>query len=300
MTTLPRFQYYAPGTLQEALRLLAEHGGSAFVLAGGTDLLVRIRSGMYKPGVLIDIGQLQELRGITLAGHRLQIGALETHATLAGSAIVREMTPALAAACHSVGAPPVRNRGTIGGNLANASPAADSVPPLLVLNARLRLVSLDGERDVALSEFFVGPGQTCLRCGELVQSISIRAPTGCSTTLFAKVGKRNAMACAVASVAVYLALKDGVEQVTELRLALGSVAPIPMRAHEAERILQGHALTAERIKEAARYAASSTSPITDVRATAEYRRRLSAILVERAVTDALERATRNGGATCTK
>jgi CO/xanthine dehydrogenase FAD-binding subunit len=289
---LPAFEYLHPDSLDQALRFLHGFGGAASAIAGGTDLIVQLRSGKRKIEALVDIGRLKVCRGIRLDSHGLRMGALETHASLATSRVVSDLAPALAAACRSVGAPPVRNRGTLGGNLATASPAADTAPPLLVLDARAHLVSLEGARDVPLSEFFAGPGQTCLRRGELIESISFDVPAFRSASVFVKLGKRNALAVAVASAAVYLALQEGTRQVLDARIALGSVAPTPIRAREAEQILQGREISRERIREAARCAAGAARPISDARASADYRRALSAILVERAVTDALHRATR--------
>jgi CO/xanthine dehydrogenase FAD-binding subunit len=200
----------------------------------------------------------------------------------------------LAAACGTIAAPPIRNSATLGGNLANASPAADTAPALLALNATLHLSDRRRSRSVPIYDFFVGPGKTILEDGELITVISVDLPAYRSASVFAKFGKRNAMAIAVASVAVYVAVDPGSGAVTEARVALGSVGPTPFRAFEAERVLRTGTGGPAEIQGAASCAANAAQPISDVRASADYRRSLVCVLVQRAIADALARARAEG------
>jgi CO/xanthine dehydrogenase FAD-binding subunit len=291
---LPPFRYYRPTALEEALDLLERLGENAVVLAGGTDLVPQIRSGAVRPEGVVDISRLGELHGLSVRGDHLHIGPLATHAELAASALVREAGPALAAACGTIAAPPIRNSATLGGNLANASPAADTAPPLLALNATLHLSDRRRSRSVPICDFFVGPGNTILEDGELITVISVDLPAYRSASVFAKFGKRNAMAIAVASVAVHVAVDPGSGAVTEARVALGSVGPTPFRAFEAERVLRAGTGGPAEIQAAASCAANAAQPISDVRASADYRRSLVRVLVQRAIADALDRARAEG------
>jgi CO/xanthine dehydrogenase FAD-binding subunit len=297
---LPPLDYHRPRSLEEAVELLSTLGDDATILAGGTDLIPQLRRAGARPRAIVDIGQLTALRAVDLTDNRLRIGALATHEALATSDAVLNTAPELAAACRAIAAPPVRNRGTIGGNLANASPAADTAPPLLALDAKLHLASGRGKREVAIADFFVGPGETRLQRGELITAVSIEPPAAPSASVFLKYGKRNALAIAVVSVAVRVTLADDRVHVSDVRIALGSVAPTPMRAHDAERLLCGTKGEPGQIAQAAKRAAEATQPITDIRATADYRRLLTSVLVERAVTTALERARTEGEPSCTE
>jgi CO/xanthine dehydrogenase FAD-binding subunit len=297
---LPPFDYYRPSSLDETLQLVKSMRGEASVLAGGTDLIPRLRHGTIHPRAVVDIGELDELRIIDLTEHEVQIGTLATHAELAASTLIQSDFSALAAACRAVAGPPVRNRGTIGGNLANASPAADTAPPLLALDARVHLVSHQGPREVPLTDFFVGPGETSMRQGELIASISAPLQPPRSAGVFLKYGRRSQMAIAVVSVAVHVTFADGPEEASQVRIALGSVAPVPMRAYEAEELLVGTPCTAVEVKKAARRAADATRPISDIRASADYRRLLTSVLVERAVLSAVDKARGEGGSPSTK
>jgi CO/xanthine dehydrogenase FAD-binding subunit len=297
---LPPFGYYWPTSLEEALDLLERLGETAVILAGGTDLIPQIRSGTVHPEAVVDISRLYELHRLSITCDQLRIGALATHAELAASAVVRDVAPALAAACGSIAAPPIRNSATIGGNLANASPAADTAPPLLALNATLHLSGRRRSRSVSICDFFVGPGKTILGDGELITAISVQLPASRSASVFAKFGKRNAMAIAVASVAAYVAVDPGSGAVTEARVALGSVGPTPFRAYEAEKVLCAGTVGAAEMERAATCAANAAQPISDVRASADYRRSLASVLVQRAMADALHRARAEGSQSCTK
>jgi CO/xanthine dehydrogenase FAD-binding subunit len=297
---LPPFKYHGPHTLDEALTLMESLGNRASVLAGGTDLLPQMRREGVAPEAVVDIGRLDTLSKIEEADGRMEIGALATHAELASSAVALSVLPALASACRAVGGPPVRNRGTIGGNLANASPAADTAPPLLIVEATLQLAARSGTRKVPISEFFVGPGETVLRPDELITQITFDVPSARSAATFVKFGKRSEMAIALVSVAAYVAVDDDSDQILDARIALGSVAPVPFRPREAEELLRGTTGATARVSEASKRAADAARPISDVRASADYRRLLASVLVERALSGALDLARGLGGPSCTK
>jgi CO/xanthine dehydrogenase FAD-binding subunit len=297
---LPPFEYHRLQSLDEALGLMESLGNRARVLAGGTDLVPRMRREGTAPEALVDIGGLDVLRSIEVGGQRVDIGALVTHTELASSAELQKVAPVLASASGAVGGPPVRNRGTIGGNLANASPAADTAPPLLVLDATLKLAARNGTRQVPIGEFFAGPGETMLQPDEVITRIIFDVPGAHSAATFVKFGKRSEMAIALVSVAAYIAVEDSRDEIVDARIALGSVAPVPFRAREAEDLLRGTTGEAAQLKEAASSAAGATRPISDVRASADYRRLLASVLVERAISGALDLARGAGGPVCTK
>jgi carbon-monoxide dehydrogenase medium subunit len=274
--------YSAPATVEELLSALRQSAGEAKLVAGGTDLIPRMRSGQQAPKTLIDLRRLP-LRYVEEDGNETRLGALATHTQLSQSRQLKSRYPALVSACQQVGAPPVRNRGTLGGNLANASPAADTAPPLLVYDAQVCLAGLDGDRWMNLEDFFLGPGQTALQSNEFVREIRIPMPPARTAAHFIKLGKRQAMAIAVVGVAVRLSL-DETGIVSQARIALGSVAPTPRRAAAAEAVLQSNRLGIDTIRDAARAAREAASPISDLRASAEYRRQMVEVLVGRALT----------------
>lgn len=273
-------EYIAPTTLDEALECLAA-SDSARIAAGGTDLVPQMRRSDAVPALLIDVRRLP-LDAVEQQGDNVVIGARLTHTQLTRSDVLARHFPALLAACRSIGGPPVRNRGTLGGNLANASPAADTAPPLLAYDALITLVSQRGQRTLPLADFFTGPGATVLAPDELILSVRVPLPPPRTAAVFLKLGKRRAMAIAVASVAARLTVDAG-GRVTVARIALGSVGPTPLRAVRAEAVLQGARLDEEVVASAARQARDQASPISDIRASADYRRRLVEVLTRRAL-----------------
>jgi len=288
---VPSFQLHSPSDLLELTRLLEETKGT--VLAGGTDLLPRVRRGRLRPAHLVDAGRLGELRFVRREGPEVVLGALSTHADLAASPLIQELAPALAEACASVGCPQTRNRGTLGGNIANASPAADGLPPLLVLEATVELRGPCGARSLSLPELLVGPGRTSLRPAELIGAVRFPAPPARSGQAFQKLGRRNGMAIAVASAAALLIL-DERGRIRTARLALGSLAPTARRSPEAEEALRGAEAAEAAFRRAAAAAQADAEPISDLRASAAHRRRVMEVLVRRALALALERAVEGG------
>ncbi len=274
--------YYTPTSVEETLSLLAEHSSRARLIAGGTDLLLELERGVREAPVLIDISRVPGLDGIALDGETLRLGPLVTHNRLVASATVRERAFPLAQAAWRVGAPAVRNRGTLGGNLITASPAGDTLPPLMAAGATLVLRSVRGERQVPIREFYKGMRQVDLAPDEMLTEIRVPAAPPNERGVFMKLALRRALAVSVVNAAVTVWLERGV--VTRARVALGSVAPTVIRACEAEGVLVGGPLTEDRIAEAADLAARAAVPIDDIRAGAEYRREMVRVLVRRALT----------------
>jgi aerobic carbon-monoxide dehydrogenase medium subunit len=274
-------EYFAPDNLEEALILLSDYGSKATILAGGTDLVPQINYHECRPEVLIYIGGLglndfQEENGSLLVAGTTPTARLMTHDWLQANA------PALVEAAHLSGCDATRSVGTIGGNLANASPSADLVPPLLVADAQLRLASRSGEREVPIGEFFLGPGETLLAPGELIRAIVIPPANGRS--VFLKLGKRKAMQCSVASVAACVDM-DG-QTCKTARIALGAMAPTPIRCPKAEAMISGKNLDRTILGDCARQAVEESNPIDDQRATAWYRRQAAVELVTQALAQA--------------
>ena len=273
--------YVAPTSLDEALALLGA-GPEIAVIAGGTDLVPAVRAGRREPSVIVDLRHLG-LSEITVEADQIRIGAAVTFTEILGSVVLATEYPALLEAASEVGGPPIRNRATLGGNLANASPAADSAPPLLVYDASVVIAGPAGRREVPLTAFFEGPGRTVLRPGEILIEVVLPRPAGSTRAAFYKLGPRLAMAIAIVSVAVRVTRNDAGEM-TACRIALGAVAPIPLRMEDAETIISSEGLTTESIVAASAAAARACSPIDDIRGTATYRRQMVEVLVGRLLT----------------
>jgi CO/xanthine dehydrogenase FAD-binding subunit len=272
---LPEFDLLTPRTLPEALEMLAQGAPEVVPLAGGTNLIVDMRGGHHRPKVLMDLGKLEELRGVRVDDGYVVVGGGTTIAAMLADPLVAEHGAPLKQAAAALGNPLVRNSATLAGNLVDASPAADTAPPLLVLNAEVELASQEGKRRLSLEDFIVGPNKTLLRPEELLVAVRWTVPPPHSTGAFHKIGLRKASACSVVNAAIMVGPGP------TIRIALGAVAPRPIRARAAEDALRGQSLTPETITQAARLAAEATSPIDDVRGSAEYRRRAAEALVRR-------------------
>jgi len=273
--------YFAASTMSEALKLLGQYGKKAVILAGGTDLVPRINTYGLKPGALIYVGKLG-LDYIKEEKGRMIIGAATPMAKIAGSKAVAKKAAALSEAALQAGTAAVRTAGTIGGNLANASPAADLATPLLVLDADLSLVSQKKKRMVALKDFFKGPGQTVLQPGEMIKEVSFPIPKG--KTVFVKLGRRKALTLSVVNAAVRLEVNR--KKCQEARIALGSVAPTPLRCPKAEGMLKDQEISKDLILQCASEAMAASSPIDDQRASAWYRKKAGAAVVAKALAKA--------------
>ncbi|MFH0902480.1 MAG: xanthine dehydrogenase family protein subunit M [Pseudomonadota bacterium] len=286
--TMMRYDYHRPRSLDEAYRLCEANPAASFI-AGGTDVMVRIRSRTMRPPALISLRSISDLRGIDPDGTR--IGAMTTIGELCEHPVVRETYPVLVEAGRRLGSAQIRNVATIGGNLCNASPCADMVPALLVLEARVRIESAEGRRELPLEQLFRGPGATCLARGEVMTAILLDPSAAQSRAVFKKKG-RVRMDLALASVAVRLRAEEGVCRL--VRVAAGSVAPTPLRLREVEALLVGRPVSQELLTSVQQLAAKSVAPITDQRATEDYRRQIVGVFVRRAVEELWEHGVRSG------
>ena len=261
--------YFQPANLAGALDLLREHGERARVVAGGTDLVIEVQRGVRPAHTVIDISRLGELRYVRRAGETIRLGALATHNDVIADPACREAALPLVQACLEVGAPQIRTRATVAGNLITASPANDTITPLVALDASVVLISGEGERTMPLREFYLGVRRTALQPGELLREIRIPALRPDQHGLFLKLGLRRAQAISVINVAIVLTLDGGI--VREARIAMGCLAPTIVRAPSAEAYLAGRALDPETCAEAARLACGDVRPIDDLRGSAAYR-----------------------------
>jgi carbon-monoxide dehydrogenase medium subunit len=284
------FELVAAGDAAHAVALLAEHGPAVLVLAGGTDLLVELKAASRVPRVLVDISRAADMKGIAVTDQGLRIGALVTHTEIMRSPLICEMFPALAAAAQSIGAVQTRNMGTLGGNLVTGVPSMDSGPTLVALDAHVTIAGPGGRRRLALAEFFAGPRKTALGPGELLLEIIIPTENLGKPADFQKFGLRKGQALALVNAAASLRMDHERAVCVAPRIALGAVAPTVMRARAAEACLEGRPITPETLAEAGRIAAGEACPISDFRASAEYRRDLIAVLTRRALANAYARA----------
>ena len=287
------FEYHEPAAVAEAVALGARFGEAGRFLAGGTDLIIQMRRGKVAPRHVLSLHRVPGLDRIEANG-AITLGALVTHRAVERCADFQGPLGALVEGARVVGGHQIRNVATVGGNVVNASPAADVVPVLLTLDATVTCLGPDGERTLPLEGFLTGPGQTARRPGELLTAIRFERLPPASATAFLKAGRRRAMEISVVCVAARLTLDPARERCLAARITLGAVAPTTMRARAAERALEGRPLTDDVLREAGRLAAGECRPISDVRPSARYRRLLVETLVPRALRRCRERI--GGGA----
>lgn len=279
------FDLLTPTSLTEAVNLLSESGGAALPLAGGTDLIPQMRAGEASPGSLLSLRRLRELDDLAFdPGRGLRLGARVTLRQLVRDPMIRRYYPVLAEAASIMASEQVRSLATVGGNLCNGSPSADLAPPLLVLDAEVVLVGPSGQRTLPVGEFFVGPGATARRPNELLLELRLPPPRG--SAIYLKHTPRSYMDLAVVGVAARLVRGNG--SPPQIAIALGAVAPVPMRADRAEQSWVGEGLTPAGLARAARSAAEECSPIDDIRASAGYRRQMIEVLVRRSLETLLD------------
>jgi carbon-monoxide dehydrogenase medium subunit len=277
---LPEFDLLMPRTLPEALEMLTDSAPHVLPLAGGTNLVPDLRSGKEEPGTLVNVAGLYALRGIWQEDGHVVVGSGVTIGDLLRSGVIAEHAPVLGQAAAVFANPLVRNRATVGGNLGNASPAADTAPPLLVLDAEVKLASSVGSRWVLLRDFFVHVRDTVCQPAELITAVRWSVPDSRTFGRFRKLSLRKSTAVSVVSVAVQLTL-DNEGRCEDARIALGAVAPTPIRAYEAEDILRGEVLTPQVIEEATHVGCGAASCIGDIRSSAGYRERVTDTLIRR-------------------
>jgi carbon-monoxide dehydrogenase medium subunit len=274
------FLYEKARSLKEALELKSKYRENAVFIAGGTALLVDIRNDVFKPEprAVIDISDLDEIDYIRQEGSQISIGAVAKISAIKKSPIVQKSAPILSQVCKQFANPLIRNRATMGGNLINASPAADMATPLLTLGATILLKSIDGERTIPMEEFFSGVKRTNHRDDELLAGVRFNGTQG-KRYQFLKMGQRNGTAISLVSLSLMFDVADGVIK-DDLKLALGAVAPMPIRAYRTEDALRGVGPSLENIKRAGNILKDEVNPISDVRGSAEYRREMSAALLQ--------------------
>lgn len=284
---MKKFDYLKPQSLEEVLSLLSQFGTKAKLIGGGTDAIVMHRQNKISPDLFISLRGVPGLDHIEGNG-LLKIGAMVTHRAIEQSPLIRERFPLLSEASSLLGSVQIRNVATIGGNICTASPSAETAPPLLVYEAEVHLISQGGERKISLESFFLGPGETALGQKEVLKEILLPSPPPHSRGAYLKLGRRKAMDLAVVNVAVLLTLNPKTGICERARIALGAVAPTPIRVREAEKIIEGNQLNDELIHKAGEQAKYGCSPISDIRASSEYRREMVGVLVEKAIRQSLK------------
>jgi len=293
---LPRFEYIEPRSIPEICSLLYRYGDEAKILAGGTDLLVRMKEKEIRPRYLIDLKAIPGLNFIRyVEGSGITIGALTCLSDLEESPLIQEKAKILTRAAPTIGAIQTRNKATLGGNLCNASPASDMAPALLALEARIKLIGLGGERIIPLEDFFLGPGKTCLNPGEILAEIIIPGKMLGKTGVYLKHSTRRALDLAIVSTAVVMETGSDRAYIQDIKIALGAIAPTPLRLKSVEEMLRQELPEEPLLEQAAQKAATEVSPITDLRASAEYRREMVRVLLKRGIKSAWEELKRVRG-----
>jgi CO/xanthine dehydrogenase FAD-binding subunit len=283
---IPKFEYFRPSSIEEGCSLLYKHKTEAKILAGGTDLFVKMKKKQILPRAVISLNGIQKLNRIEWDDKEgLKIGPLVTHEALVNHPIVKEKFDFLSEACFKIGTRQVRNMGTLVGNLCNASPSSDASAPLLVLETKLKLVHLYGERIVPLEEFFIGPFQTVLNPQEIVAEVQIPKPTPYTAGSYQYIHKASSVGETLVGVAVLLTMDPKHSTCQEARIGLSSISPTPIRAKAAERTLKGKRIDAKVIREVAQVASDEIQP----RSRPWYRREMTKVLVERAILQAMEK-----------
>ncbi len=276
------FEYHQPVTIKQAIKLLEEYP-DAKVIAGGTDIIPKMKQRIFEPKHLINLKKIPEMKGIEHRNNVIWIGATTKLREIERNDLIQKRLPLLYNCVKSIGSIQIRNMGTIGGNVCNASPAADGALGLVTLDSKIHITGLYGERTVIAQDFFRGPGKTVLRDGELVKAFSVPVPSSKTGTCFISIG-RTALDISTVSIAVALTVNES--DVENVKIAFGSIAPVPMRLTEVETWLKNKKITDSLIKESSVKVAEQIKPITDVRETAEYRKEASKGMAMEALTRA--------------
>jgi len=286
---LKSFKYFEPSTIADAIGILMEQGRDAHPLAGGTDLLVRMKREQINTVALINLKRIEGLDHIRRTSDgQIQIGALTPISAIKDSPLIRSSHEVLAQAAGVLGSPSIRNIATLGGNVGRASPASDMVPPLIVLKACVAVQGSQGSRELPIEDLFISPGRTSLAAGELITSFSLPVMPPETAAVYRKIGRREAVDLAIVGAAVLLRLR-GENDIAEARIGLASVGPTPLRAQRAEAELLSGPLTQARVEAASRAAMSDCFPISDIRASSSYRREMVRVLVKRSLHEAAKK-----------
>lgn len=284
---IPPFDYKIPKTLEEACTLLWEAREKAKIIAGGTDLVIGLRNGAHRPQCLIDITGIGELRKIEEKNGTISIGAALTHSEIVSSPFIRSSGKVLSDAASEIGSPQIRNLGTIGGNIINASPAADTIPPLMVLDAVGRVVSKEGEKEVPFIQLFKGPYETSLKPYEILVQIKFQKLPPSVRSSFVRLARREAMAIARMSVAIVLQIEKGKGRMEDIRISVGAVTPTPKRMSDAEDVLKGRSPDEELLKMASRKISEAMMRWSGIRPSTSYKMPVVEALFTRAIRKAL-------------
>lgn len=283
---LPDFEYYAPESVNEACKLLTQYGDRVKVISGGTDLIPKMKHGVIAPEIMVSIRRIADLKKIEyVPGKGVVIGAINTHNDLVFSEVLQQRYCSVSNAAQTMAANQVRHAGTVGGNIVSAVPSADLPPILIALNATVKIVGPNGERTLPLEEVFTGPGKTVMTKDEILTEIVIPDQKMTGST-YHKFALRKAGALAVVGVAVAVQVENGI--IKDARIALGAVAPTPVRAKKTEEFLKGKTISDELLEEAGKMASTECKPITDFRASEEYRRDLVRIYTKRGLKKSIE------------
>ena len=278
------FSFVAPNTLDEAIQVMSHAREEARALAGGSDLVDQIRVGRRTPTVVVDIKNISELQRLEyIAGEGLHIGAGVSCTRTAEYPPMGEHYPSIKESCRLIGSIQIQNRATIAGNVCNAAPSADTVPPLLTYGAEAIIAGVGGRREVLLEEFFLSPGQTVLQPDELLLEILVPPPAPNSSGHYLRFIPREEMDIAVAGAASMVAVDPSTRRCTQARIALAAVAPTPVRARAAEAVLRGQILTKELVRQSADLTPQAANPISDMRGSLEYRKELCKVLAQRSL-----------------
>jgi carbon-monoxide dehydrogenase medium subunit len=289
------FEYEAPTTLAEALNILGRHNGQARPLAGGTDLIDHVRTGRLNPDVVVDIKKISELNRLELSSSGLRLGAAVPCYQIYGNDEICKSYSALADSCRIIGGTQIQSRASVGGNLCNSGPAADTTPSLIALEATCIVAGPKGQREIAAEEFCTGPAKNVLQPGELLVELKFPARPALSGSHYRRFIPRNEMDIAVVGVAASVVLDKSGKQFVSARISLGAVAPIPLFAEKASQLLAGKPVDDASIEAAALAAQAIATPIDDMRGTVEFRKHVTKVLTERVLRQAIERALDNRG-----
>jgi CO/xanthine dehydrogenase FAD-binding subunit len=286
-----RFEYLEPTSIQEATSLLAKFDGKAKVIAGGTDLVVQMKRKLIRPQYIVNLAFIPGLEYINYdPKDGLKIGAMTTISALEKSSISQPGYSVISQAASKLGSMAIRNVATLGGNLCNAAPSAEMAPALIGLSAKAKIFGPKGERVVLLEDFFTGPGTTVLKTGELLTEIQVPVPSTHTEAVYLRHEIRGALDLAIVSVAAVIRLQPGDAVCQEAKVVLGAVAPTPLRAHRAEETIKGKTINEEFIEKVAQVAADEARPISDVRASADYRREMVKVYTKEVIRKVLDLA----------